>query len=680
MFSRVVSTRLFWVVAATLLALALAHSSRGSYLEHVADRLALDASMRFEAKNRAAMAVAPIVFIRATDEDIASFGWPLDPQVMQAVLSLVLSKAPAAVGLISPLNEKLHGQVTSLKDSRVIVATEAELPSTGLAGVKQLPLRLQVDPDGVVRRAELLETGANQSQNLITHLALLWAAHAGVPYDASETQFRVGNTRIKRLHRDFSDASYHSWQALPFYSGTSQNLPSISISELLSNPTLAAHTAGRVVLIGNMSENYASRYPTPLASNLLAKYGVLTAPEIVGEQLSTLLGADSFGRTSYISLSDELITAVLITLAVLLAALYLLIANTRGQLLIMLVSSSVVVTGWTVGYLLGVLLPLFVPLLLVVTQYVGQAIASASVEYSNRRALGNMLSRHLSEQVAQELWRKRHKISDDGVIPTAKTTATVLFADVVGFTRLSEQMEPEALVSWLNRMLTEVTRAINANGGTVDKFIGDAVMAVFGVPDFAQNEKQLRKQVDNAIKATLTIRERLMALNGELAAKGLPAFQMRIGLHTGELVAGEIGSIDKTNYTVIGDTVNVAARIESKCSEYASEGEAVTVLLSEQTQQLASVKVHYDELGTQYVKGRGEPIKMYRLNPASGALIKEMENSAPNAEQVKAAISYMADSSEVDSEGSVAEPSTSQANAERVDEDKLGQATPVMQT
>lgn len=132
----------------------------------------------------------------------------------------------------------------------------------------------------------------------------------------------------------------------------------------------------------------------------------------------------------------------------------------------------------------------------------------------------------------------------------------VLFTDLRNFTPLSEQLSPQELVSFLNEYFTDTVEAVHANGGVVDKFIGDAAMAVFGL-DGAD------RPCDRAFGAALRIRRDLARLNESLAARGLPVVDNGIGIHFGEVVAGNIGSQDRLEYTVIGDAVNVAARLES---------------------------------------------------------------------------------------------------------------------
>jgi adenylate cyclase len=141
-------------------------------------------------------------------------------------------------------------------------------------------------------------------------------------------------------------------------------------------------------------------------------------------------------------------------------------------------------------------------------------------------------------------------------IGAEKKTVTVLFADIVGFTALSETMEPALLVEILNGYFARMSRAIAEHRGHVSKFIGDGILALFGALD------PNPWQADDAVLAALAMRDALEAYNGELALAGQPALQVGIGLHRGEAVAGVVGSDELVEFTVIGSTVNLASRVE----------------------------------------------------------------------------------------------------------------------
>jgi adenylate cyclase len=180
-------------------------------------------------------------------------------------------------------------------------------------------------------------------------------------------------------------------------------------------------------------------------------------------------------------------------------------------------------------------------------------------------------------------------------------TITVLFADIRGFTALSERENPERVVRLLNLYFTAMSEIIFAHGGTLDKYIGDGLMALFGAPNATPDDAA------NAVKAAVAMQRRINLLNGELVAEGLSPVTVGIGLHTGDALIGYIGSERRSEYTAIGDTVNLAARLESN----ARGGQ---ILLSDATAAAignAFPLVAHEPLK---VKNRLQPVSLFELN------------------------------------------------------------------
>ena len=184
---------------------------------------------------------------------------------------------------------------------------------------------------------------------------------------------------------------------------------------------------------------------------------------------------------------------------------------------------------------------------------------------------------------------------------------TVLFTDIRGFTTLSEKMDPQNLVALLNEYFTEMVTIVMDEGGVVDKYIGDAIMAVFGAPVSKPGDAV------NAVRAAVRMRKALRDLNERLATRGLSALRTGIGIHTGEVVAGNIGSERRMEYTVIGDTVNLASRLESSTKEL-----GVNVLISQDTYDIAKDAVATRPVRELTVKGRNQPVMTYEVLGLTG--------------------------------------------------------------
>ena len=205
-------------------------------------------------------------------------------------------------------------------------------------------------------------------------------------------------------------------------------------------------------------------------------------------------------------------------------------------------------------------------------------------------------SRFLPEYVVKQMLENPNSFKLGGVTQTI----TVLFADIRGFTRISEHASPEKIVQLLNRYFSAMTDIIFAHGGTLDKYLGDGLMALFGAPTVTP------KDAANAMSAAVAMQRRMLSINDELRAEGYPEIGIGIGLHTGEVIVGYIGSERRSEYTAIGDTVNTASRLESN----AKAGE---ILVSEVTAQAARSRYQLAAREPISVKNREQPVPLFEI-------------------------------------------------------------------
>jgi adenylate cyclase len=212
------------------------------------------------------------------------------------------------------------------------------------------------------------------------------------------------------------------------------------------------------------------------------------------------------------------------------------------------------------------------------------------------------LGRFLSPQVANRILAASDAQGAELGAPEVREV-TVLFADIVGFTTMSETMSPSAVALLLNDYLSRMTDVIFKYEGTLDKFIGDAIMAVFGAP------LDMPDHAPRAVKTALEMQERLAEWNAE-RTEG-PTIRIRIGVNSGKAVAGEIGSINKKEYTVLGDTVNTASRLES------SVAKPGTVVIGANTYALVEGQFDCRPLGPFSLKGKAREVLVYEVAPTA---------------------------------------------------------------
>ncbi len=232
------------------------------------------------------------------------------------------------------------------------------------------------------------------------------------------------------------------------------------------------------------------------------------------------------------------------------------------------------------------------------------------------------LQRYLSPTVVSDIINKK----EDLVLGGERIECSVLFTDICGFTSLSEKLEPEVIVKMLNEYFTAMTKIIFENLGTIDKFIGDAIMAIFGAPVFTPQSAQ------NAVKAGVDMLTKLRELQKKWEAEGSPSFRIRVGINTGIVIAGNLGSLERMDYTVIGDNVNLASRLESNA-------DPMTVLISDTTYSKIKDIVEAKEKEPIKVKGKEKPVQTYEVSKIT---IKDTGKKEVKREHQRKAVSIFA--------------------------------------
>ena len=246
-------------------------------------------------------------------------------------------------------------------------------------------------------------------------------------------------------------------------------------------------------------------------------------------------------------------------------------------------------------------------------ELISAVAAQAAVAVENARAHERLAreevaranySRFLPEYVVKQMLENPESFKLGGV----SQTITILFADIRGFTRISEHAPPEKIVSLLNRYFSAMTDIIFAHGGTLDKYLGDGLMALFGAPTATPDD------ASNALNAAVAMQRRLLGINRELRDEGFQEIGVGMGLHTGEVVVGYIGSDRRSEYTAIGDAVNTSSRLESN----ARGGE---ILISDATAQAAHSRYKLLPRDPIMVKNREQPVRLWEVDwqKASGS-------------------------------------------------------------
>jgi len=237
--------------------------------------------------------------------------------------------------------------------------------------------------------------------------------------------------------------------------------------------------------------------------------------------------------------------------------------------------------------------------------YMGITLYHYTMEEREKRFIRSTFSVYLSPAVITDLLDNPDKLKLGG----ENKRLTIFFSDIAGFTSISENLPTERTVHLLNHYLTEMSDILLKHRGTVDKYIGDAVMAIFGAPvDYPDHAK-------SACLSSIEMHERLIELNKNWQAEGFPAINCRIGLNTGEVKVGNMGSAKRMDYTVIGDEVNLASRLEGANKAYGTK-----LMVSESTYNDAKDAIEARELDLLAVAGKQKPVRVYQLLARKGQL------------------------------------------------------------
>ena len=384
--------------------------------------------------------------------------------------------------------------------------------------------------------------------------------------------------------------------ALIHYTGPTGHLNTIGYTRVLDEPaeSLAPQVRGKIVLIGRI----VGASPTPLADAFytpsFASTGkLMSGVEIHGQVIQTLLHGN-WGREL------EVLPQIGVYLLVLVLFCWLLLRVSPFTAICVLLGFILVIFGLSF-YLFLRFNYWFPPVLLsggLTLVYGGHIFAHSWLESREKRWLRQVFGQYVSDSLVETI------ISNPGRLQLAgeEVEATVLFADLISFSSMAENTAPKELIRFLNDYFSTMTEIILAHEGTVDKFIGDAIMAFWGAPLPIADHALL------ACETALEMQEAMSLLQESWQAQGFPLISARIGLHTGPVVAGNVGSKRRFNYTVVGDTVNLAARLEQANKNYGTG-----IILSEATFRRLTNTFIVRELDLVQVRGRVQPVTIYEL-------------------------------------------------------------------
>ena len=371
------------------------------------------------------------------------------------------------------------------------------------------------------------------------------------------------------------------------FRGRQQSFPYISLADVYNKTVPKEKLQGKILLVGTTAPGLADLRATPVS-------GLFPGVEVHANLLAGMLDLEKGGIKSIppFTLASELLAIVVLGIVLtvcmaLMSAIPSAIALVLSLGLVLAVNLSL----WQAGFAMPIASLLF----LIAGIYIGNIAYGYFVESRHKRQLADLFGTYVPPELVEKMAENPLQYN----MVAKKAQLTVLFADIVGFTSISERLSPQELTAFVNEYLTEMSATIRSHGGTLDKYIGDAIMAFWGAPIDDVNH------ATSGVTAALAMQSKLRELKTEYAKRGWPEIKVGLGLSTGDMTVGDMGSKIRKAYTVMGDSVNLGSRLEGITRTY-----GVGVLVSEAT-QAASHGIIFREIDIVRVKGKDNPIRIY---------------------------------------------------------------------
>ncbi len=446
----------------------------------------------------------------------------------------------------------------------------------------------RVSNDGIFRRVPLIQ---KKDGKIFESLALASTrAYLGSP----PIKFIIGAESVDNKYNEIEYLALGDQKLIPVdhetsvlvpYRGAQGSFEYISATDVINRKVPLSALKGKIVLIGTTAPGLLDLRATPVQNNYP---GVEVHANIISGILEDRIKHKPAYDTGYEFILSLVVGALMIGILSLASPFISILAT-------LAVGIALIALNMYLWLSHNLVLPIASVLLLTLCLFILQMSYGFLVESKGKRALAKLFGQYIPPELVDEMDINPTQISMEG----DSRNMTVLFSDVRGFTTISEGLDPKELTQLMNEFLTPMTRVIHKHRGTIDKYMGDAVMAFWGAPLEDPNHSK------NALLASFEMLQVLEEKQAEFAKRGWPEIKIGVGLNTGVMNVGNMGSEFRMAYTVLGDSVNLGARLESLTKQY-----GVDIIVGEETKS-AVTEFEYIELDQVKVKGKNEPVKIY---------------------------------------------------------------------
>ena len=568
-----------------------------------------------------------LLIVEITERDINAFKkWPLSDGVLAKAIAEIARFEPTAIGLdiirdipYEPGNAEL---ATQLKNPKVFPITfrgtskYQRVPPPPNIPEKRVGFNdLVVDPDRIVRR-NLMFAGDGKTTLTSFSMQLASAYFNSKNIDDKITEkkeLQVDKTVFSKLRSNsggYQNIDAKGYQILLDYRSPKKIAETVTLIQLLQGKVDQKLVKGKIVLIGVTAPTVRDIFSTPYSATKngnIPTPGVLIHATATSQILSAVL--DGKGLFWYWDEWQEI--------------LWIAVWSAVGGCLAWRVEKSlnlIALASSAGGSLFGFTFFLFmqqgwIPLIAPALALLITAGVSVTYKYEQSRQQQGIVMKLLGQQtspaIANALWKERVHLLESGLLPGQKVTATIILTDLQGFSTICEKLPPEVVMSWLNEYLSAMAKEVQAYQGVINKFTGDGMLAVFGVPIPRTTPEEIADDARLAVSCAVAISSRLPEMNQNWLARGLPGAKMRVGIFTGPVMVGSLGGTTRLEYGVIGDSVNIASRLES-CEKHRQE-DTCRILIAEETLLHLADKFEVESWGALPLKGREQKVNVYRV-------------------------------------------------------------------
>ncbi|MFB2922023.1 MULTISPECIES: CHASE2 domain-containing protein [Aerosakkonema] len=567
-----------------------------------------------------------IVIVGITETDLKTLKqWPIHDDVLAKLLNKIKQQRPIAIGLdiyrdlpVEPGNKELvqvYNSTPNLIGIKKMVGGSSgpavdppqALQAKNQIGANDIPL----DTDSKIRRHFLYISKRDETiESLALRLALIYLERKGIkPQGAAlnPANLQLGQTVFVPFEANdggYVSADARGYQILLNFRGPADTFKSVSLMDVLENRIPSDLMRDRIVMIGSTADSLNDLLYTPYSSSIIGIPKRTSGVEVHANLTSAILSAALEGRP-LIKSWPEWLEWLWIFAAASVGAILSWIRRYKGgvakfsirRTASMLLAVGSIVSIAYLAFLRGWWIPVVPPVL----AFAGSTIAITGYIARTAGEIRNTFSRYLTDEVVASLLESPEGLKLGG----ERRKITILMSDLRGFSAVSERLPPETVVSMLNIYLGDMADVIVKYQGTIDEFIGDAILILFGAPT------QREDDAERAVACAIAMQLAMDTVNQKNDRLGLPKIEMGIGINTGEVVVGNIGSSKRAKYGVVGSHVNLTARIES----YTLGGE---ILISEDTLKDIGDILQVDGDFPAQPKGFNEPITIYEVGGIGG--------------------------------------------------------------